>query len=87
MIRIFYVEMSKPTDKAKVGAKKRKTAKGYNKPSPIPLGTVLKDLGKKTWKIGPSIGSGGFGEIYSACPGESNVKIYDDYLYVVKNVS
>lgn len=63
--------------------KKKVTAKGYKKPAPIPNGEILTDVSRQQWKVGPSIGSGGFGEIYSAC------KVGDgkDYNYVVKIVS
>ncbi|XP_017784169.1 PREDICTED: serine/threonine-protein kinase VRK1 [Nicrophorus vespilloides] len=45
---------------AKAGAKKKGNA--YKMPDPIPEGEIL---GSK-WKLGPSIGIGGFGEIYTA---------------------
>ncbi|XP_073816718.1 nucleosomal histone kinase 1 [Musca autumnalis] len=62
--------------KAAAGAKKSKL---YNMPEKIKEGTILTDMMKGEWKIGPSIGTGGFGEIYSACkPGENK------YEYVVK---
>lgn len=61
------------------GAKKSKL---YNMPEKIKEGTILRDLMKTEWKIGPSIGTGGFGEIYSAAKkGESK------FDYVVKCVS
>uniref|UniRef100_A0A1B0GES5 non-specific serine/threonine protein kinase n=1 Tax=Glossina morsitans morsitans TaxID=37546 RepID=A0A1B0GES5_GLOMM len=59
------------------GAKKK--SKLYNMPEKIREGTILKDFGKNEWKIGTSIGVGGFGEIYTACKGGE--KSYD---YVVK---
>ena len=31
----------------------------------LPLNTVVTDNSKKKWKLGASIGKGGFGEIYS----------------------
>ena len=46
--------------------KPRRSPNGYLLSDPLPKGLVLKDLRKKTWKIGRSIGLGGFGEIYSA---------------------
>lgn len=85
-------KLNKPVGKAKEiakaagggGVKKKVTAKGYKKPVPIPNGEILTDVSRQQWKIGPSIGSGGFGEIYSACKlGESS----KDYNYVVKIVS
>ena len=42
----------------------RKAANGYRLPDPIPEGTIIQGQGKKSWKIGKSIGVGGFGEIY-----------------------
>jgi vaccinia related kinase len=36
----------------------------------IPTGTVVKNLSGDVWTLGPPIGKGGFGEIYSAYEGE-----------------
>lgn len=33
-------------------------------PDPIREGELLTDIAQKTWRLGPSIGLGGFGEIY-----------------------
>uniref|UniRef100_A0A1Q3EWG6 non-specific serine/threonine protein kinase n=1 Tax=Culex tarsalis TaxID=7177 RepID=A0A1Q3EWG6_CULTA len=63
---------------------RKKAANGYQMPAPVPLGTVLTDMAKRQWKVGPSIGSGGFGEIYCACEAGSGTKRTDDYPYVVK---
>ena len=46
--------------------KPRRSPNGYLLSDPLPEGLVIKDLRKKTWKIGRSIGLGGFGEIYTA---------------------
>ncbi|XP_023298847.2 nucleosomal histone kinase 1 [Lucilia cuprina] len=62
--------------KAAAGAKKSKL---YSMPEKIKEGTILRDLMKTEWKIGPSIGTGGFGEIYSA-----SKKAENKYDYVVK---
>lgn len=52
--------------RAAMPPKKRKAkANGYEFPDPLPLGEILKDVSKKEWLLGPSIGKGGFGEIYS----------------------
>lgn len=59
----------------------------YAKPAPVKLGEILQDQSKVQWKIGPSIGTGGFGEIYSACKVTSPTKKVEDYPYVVKIVS
>jgi len=54
-------------------AKKPRKANGYKMPAPIPLGFIVKNnVQKKAWEIGPSIGKGGFGEIYSCKPIEHN---------------
>lgn len=45
---------------------RKKKANGFVMPAPLPKGEVLVDLFKKKWKLGISIGKGGFGEIYSA---------------------
>lgn len=81
---------SKPKPKAapKKAAAKKKGANGYARPADIPLGTVVTDMSKKSWKIGPSIGTGGFGEIYSACSADGAApKNHDAYQFVVKIVS
>ncbi|CAK1587311.1 unnamed protein product [Parnassius mnemosyne] len=67
----------------KPGAPKKK-ANGYKMPAPIPVGEVIHDtITKKKWRIGPSIGVGGFGEIYSACDHEGSPK-NGNYPFVVK---
>lgn len=71
---------------AKVKKAAPKSKKGFVMPEPIPLGEVLTDIQKKQWKIGPSIGKGGFGEIYTACEKDSNLQV-NKYPYVVKIVS
>ena len=44
----------------------RRSPNGYILPDPLPEGTVITDLKNKKWRLGKSIGLGGFGEIYSA---------------------
>ena len=44
----------------------RRSPNGYLLPEPVPVGSVLHDLMQNRWRIGKSIGIGGFGEIYSA---------------------
>lgn len=44
----------------------RRSPNGYLLPLPVPVGIILTDLRRRQWKIGKSIGLGGFGEIYSA---------------------
>lgn len=77
------------SSKPKKAAAPRKKANGYKMPAPIPLGEVIHDtVGKKKWRIGPSIGVGGFGEIYSACDHESSPKKGTSaYPFVIKIVS
>lgn len=76
-----------PPKKAAAGKAGPKKKNGYVMPEKIPLGEVLTDLSKQSWKIGPSIGSGGFGEIYSATKADSGSKKSENYEYVVKIVS
>jgi len=49
----------------------KKTASGYKMPEHLAEGTRLRDLMKKEWTLGASIGVGGFGEIYLAAEGTS----------------
>ncbi|KAJ8972443.1 hypothetical protein NQ317_000034 [Molorchus minor] len=60
---------------------KRKAANGYKLAEPLPKGEILQDIAKKKWKLGPSIGQGGFGEIYSAQEAD---KGGTKYPYVIK---
>lgn len=77
--------------KAKAAAPKKAAAKkkgSYEMPEPVPIGTTLTDIYKKEYKIGPSIGTGGFGEIYAACDGKVTApKKVEDYPFAVKIVS
>ncbi|CAG9129469.1 unnamed protein product [Plutella xylostella] len=71
--------------KKKTAAAPKKKANGYKMPAPIATGEVIHDtLMKKKWRIGPSIGVGGFGEIYSACQHENSPKKGSDYPFVIK---
>lgn len=75
--------------KEKKARPQKKKGDGYKMPPPIPPGEVIHYNDKK-WMIGPSIGVGGCGEIYSACEyreGESTSSDVSDYPYVVKIVS
>uniref|UniRef100_A0A182UZM2 non-specific serine/threonine protein kinase n=1 Tax=Anopheles merus TaxID=30066 RepID=A0A182UZM2_ANOME len=67
-------------------AKRPKRANNlYTRPEKIPLGTVLTDALNVPWKVGPSIGAGGFGEIYCAyCFTHAAPKTVADYPNVVK---
>lgn len=49
----------------------------------IKPGEILTDLTGKKWRLGRSIGVGGFGEIYSASD-VLNREVQDDSSYVVK---
>jgi len=44
----------------------RRSPNGYWLPEPVPVASIIHDLMQNRWKIGKSIGIGGFGEIYSA---------------------
>lgn len=73
--------------KGKAPVKRPAKKNGYEMPKPLKAGDVLKDTQKGQWKVGVSIGAGGFGEIYSACDAASSIKKVDDYPFVVKIVS
>ncbi|XP_044272231.1 serine/threonine-protein kinase VRK1-like [Tribolium madens] len=68
--------MSKPVKKPR-----KKAITGYKMPDPLPAGEILTDVGKNQWKLGASIGKGGFGEIYEAQEASSKSSKYP---YVVK---
>ena len=44
----------------------RRSPNGYILPDQLPEGMVVTDLLEQKWRLGKSIGVGGFGEIYSA---------------------
>lgn len=74
--------------KKPTGAVARKGGKNaYKMPEHLPVGSILQEVSKQQWKIGRSIGVGGFGEIYSACKADEPTKKPDDYPFVVKIVS
>ncbi|CAG9806496.1 unnamed protein product [Chironomus riparius] len=64
--------------------KESKKKNAYEQPKHLKTGSIIIDNYKKQWKIGVSIGIGGFGEIYSACDASSGTKKVDDYPFVVK---
>ncbi len=73
-----------PPKKKPIGGGKGKRAPVKRKmPPPMSPGELLTDFSKKTsWVLGQSIGTGGFGEIYSA----SNSEAKSTENYVVKIV-
>ena len=54
------------TEEDEIEFKPRRSPNGYILADPLPKGLVIQDQRKKRWKIGKSVGLGGFGEIYSA---------------------
>ncbi|XP_050093989.1 nucleosomal histone kinase 1-like [Anopheles aquasalis] len=63
----------------------KRTNKKLRKCDPVPQGTVLTDSQKVQWKVGPLIGSGGFGDIY--CTHNANEPVpaqTENYPFVVK---
>lgn len=76
-----------PKKTAAVGVRKKTPKSLYQRPEPVPKGSVFTDLARQQWKIGPPIGTGGFGDIYSACKASDVPKNADGYQYVVKIVS
>lgn len=63
--------------------KKRIAANGFRLPDPIREGETFTDLEKKQWRLGRSIGVGGFGEIYLASDDISK-PVSTDARYVIK---
>ncbi len=63
---------------------KRKAAKGYKLPDPLPEGLVITALNKKQFRLGKSIGVGGFGEIYLASENVSKAVTLANAEYVLK---
>jgi len=62
----------------------RKSPNGYILPDPLPEGMVITDLKKKNWRLGKSIGLGGFGEIYSAAFLNGDKASNEDYVVKVE---
>lgn len=56
--------IAEPATGAEVEPKKRLASNGNRLPDPIREGEVLTDITENQWKLGRSIGVGGFGEIY-----------------------
>ena len=64
--------------------KPRKAANGYKLPDPIPAGEVI-TAGKKSWRLGRSVGVGGFGEIYLCDEDREAVKYI--HMKLIKSVT
>lgn len=63
--------------------KKRFASNGVRLPDPIREGELLTDIAKKTWRLGRSVGLGGFGEIYLASD-DTRKPVGQDAKYVIK---
>ena len=48
--------------------RKPRAPKAAALPPTLPAGLVMSDLFRRAWRLGQPIGSGGFGQIYSAAP-------------------
>lgn len=70
--------------RAASGNEKKKRIGPYKMPPPLPKGEILTDFRKNKWSLGTSVGKGGFGEIYTACPSGKSI---DTAQYVIKIVS
>ena len=46
-------------------AAKKKAGALHKLPEPIKEGEIVRDIQKRQWRLGKSIGVGGFGEIYA----------------------
>jgi vaccinia related kinase len=55
---------TEPAIGAQIEPKKRVASNGNRLPDPIREGEILVDITKNQWKLGKSVGVGGFGEIY-----------------------
>lgn len=73
---LFLLQVNMPPKKGKL----------YKMPAPLPKSEVLTDTAKQKWILGPSIGIGGFGEIYAAAEGEKAPTKDSEYRFVVKIV-
>ncbi|XP_076058011.1 serine/threonine-protein kinase VRK1-like isoform X2 [Oratosquilla oratoria] len=70
-------------NKSSGAPKKRIAANGYKLPDPIAAGQILTDMSKRQWRLGRSIGTGGFGEIYLASD-DLTQDVSDNADYVIK---
>ncbi|XP_033634992.1 serine/threonine-protein kinase VRK1-like isoform X1 [Asterias rubens] len=70
-------------EEPKKAAPKKRGPRAYKLPESIPAGEILKDLYKKEWKLGPTVGKGGFGELYLADEATTG-SVGSDAKYVVK---
>ncbi len=61
--------------------------KPYARPDAISTGEILTDIFNKKWKMGKSIGAGGFGDIYLASDDISKPVNEKTAQYVIKIVS
>lgn len=77
-------EENKPKVEDTEEEKPRRSPNGYILPDPLPEGLIIKDLRNKKWKIGKSIGLGGFGEIYSAALFDGKSITAEDYVVKVE---
>ncbi|XP_076237085.1 serine/threonine-protein kinase VRK1 isoform X2 [Calliopsis andreniformis] len=64
-------------------AVKRVAAAGCKLPDPLPAGEILTDITQNKWKLGHSIGYGGFGDIYLAS-NNIDAPVQQDAKYVIK---
>jgi len=62
----------------------RRSPNGYILPDQLPEGMVVTDLLEQKWRLGKSIGVGGFGEIYSAALLNGNKASKEDYVVKVE---
>lgn len=69
--------------KAKKVPTKKKDANGYKLAAPLPQGEILQTVNKQKWILGPPLGQGGFGIIYSAKEINDNT---DKWPFVIKIV-
>lgn len=68
--------ISKSKVPQKKAPKKRAPAPARKLAPPLPVGVVLSGFSKREWKLGKSIGKGGFGEIYEATSATKSSNTY-----------
>lgn len=62
---------------------KRRAAIGCKLPNQLPVGEILTDITQNKWKLGPTIGYGGFGDIYLAS-NDLDSPVGENAKYVIK---
>jgi vaccinia related kinase len=65
IFRVISTKTMPPKAAASRPAAAKKKAPIHKLPDPIRDGEIVRDIQKRQWRLGKSIGVGGFGEIYA----------------------